>query len=162
MLCIAQCYAQHQRHSIDAEPQPAALTSQEGASIISDSDSVTEGPLKVYLDGRKSGLYRPDPRQETTIKLLQNLYEELKKLHVDHKRPSGLTTTDHIGSDNKPRHSWYLSTFCLIYSSCSGFQSFMSGLQLTSHMTECMCTLLATHMVLNSVPLLAMLSLLLS
>lgn len=126
ILSVLQTHAQHQCHSIDAEPQPAVGTAQAGASIISDSDSVTEGPLKVYLDGRKSGLYRPDPRQETTIKLLQNLYEELKKLHVDHKRPSGLTTTDHIGSDNRPRHSWYLATPCLAYSSCLGFQCSMT------------------------------------
>lgn len=110
MLCRAQPHALHQHHSLGAEPQLADDPSQKGASIIDDSDPVREGPLKVYLDGRKSGLYRPDPRQETTIKLLQNLYEQLKKLHVDHKRPSGLTTTDHIGSDKRPRHSWYFAS----------------------------------------------------
>lgn len=109
MVCRAQSLVQHQHRSADAEPQLAAEPSQKGESIIDDSDTVREGPLKVYLDGRKSGLYRPDPRQETTIKLLQNLYEQLKKLHVDHKRPSGLTTTDHIGSDKRPRHSWYFA-----------------------------------------------------
>lgn len=99
-----------------AEPQPAAETSHDDddESILKDSDKPKEGPLKVYLDGRKSGLYRPDPRQETTIKLLQQLYDELKKLHVDHKRPSGLTTTDHIGADNRPRHSWYRPPHCRI------------------------------------------------
>ena len=63
--------------------------------------------MRAYLDGRKSGLFRPDPRQENTIKLLQALYDQLKQIHVDHKRPSGLTTTDHIGLE-KPRHSWYV------------------------------------------------------
>ncbi|KAL3137749.1 hypothetical protein ABBQ38_005013 [Trebouxia sp. C0009 RCD-2024] len=93
---------------LGAEPQPAAEDSHDDdESIFKDSDKPKEGPLKVYFDGRKSGLYRPDPRQETTIKLLQQLYDELKKLHVDHKRPSGLTTTDHIGADNRPRHSWF-------------------------------------------------------
>ncbi|KAL0053502.1 hypothetical protein WJX82_006636 [Trebouxia sp. C0006] len=52
------------------------------------------------------GLFKPDPRQENTIKLLQALYDQLKQVHLEHKRPSGLTTTDHIGLD-KPRHSWF-------------------------------------------------------
>lgn len=100
---------------LGAEPQPAAEDSHDDdESIFKDSDKPKEGPLKVYFDGRKSGLYRPDPRQETTIKLLQQLYDELKKLHVDHKRPSGLTTTDHIGADNRPRHSWYLPPLCRV------------------------------------------------
>ncbi len=89
------------------EPQPAGkAASPANASIIKDSDSITEGPMRAYLDGRNSGLFRPDPRQENTIKLLQALYDQLKQVHLDHKRPSGLTTTDHIGLD-KPRHSWY-------------------------------------------------------
>lgn len=65
--------------------------------------------MRAYLDGRNSGLFRPDPRQENTIKLLQALYDQLKQVHLEHKRPSGLTTTDHIGLD-KPRHSWYACT----------------------------------------------------
>ena len=94
-----------QSHSC-ADPQPASKTAAPAdGSIIKDSDSITEGPMRVYLDGRNSGLYRPDPRQETTIQLLQALYDKLKQVHVDHKRPSGLTTTDHIGT-GKPRHSW--------------------------------------------------------
>lgn len=89
------------------EPQAAQQqTKQADQSIIKDSDSTKEGPIRAYLKGRKSGLYRSDPRQETTIQLLQALYDELKKVHLDHKRPSGLTTTDHIGTDS-PRHSWF-------------------------------------------------------
>lgn len=103
-----QQYQQLQTSASAAQdPQPASKTSAPAdRSIIKDSDSITEGPMRVYLDGRNSGLYRPDPRQETTIQLLQALYDKLKQVHVDHKRPSGLTTTDHIGT-GKPRHSWF-------------------------------------------------------
>lgn len=62
--------------------------------------------MRRYLDGRNTGLYKADARQETTISLLQTLYDQLRKVHISHKRPSGLTTTEHIGTD-KPRHSWY-------------------------------------------------------
>lgn len=68
--------------------------------------------MRRYLDGRNSGLYKADPRQETTIRLLQTLYDQLMQVHISHKRPSGLTTTEHIGTD-KPRHSWYAAVLCI-------------------------------------------------
>ena len=103
------CHVRQTSARTVAEPQAAQQqTKQADHSIIKDSDSTKEGPIRAYLKGRKSGLYRSDPRQETTIQLLQALYDELKKVHLDHKRPSGLTTTDHIGTDS-PRHSWYTS-----------------------------------------------------
>ncbi len=106
------------------DPQSAEkAASQADGSTIQDSDSIKEGPMRAYLDGRNSGLFRPDPRQENTIKLLQALYDQLKQVHLEHKRPSGLTTTDHIGLD-KPRHSWYAcmhtahNIACLLLHSC--------------------------------------------
>ena len=104
--------------SVVAEAQRASeVSSSSDGSILTDSDDITEGPLRLYLDGRKSGLYRPDPRQETTIKLLQDLYDQLKRVHVGHKRPSGLTTTDHIGAGS-PRHSWYASAALQCTAAC--------------------------------------------
>lgn len=100
------------------DPQSAEkAASQADGSTIQDSASITEGPMRAYLDGRNSGLFKPDPRQENTIKLLQALYDQLKQVHLEHKRPSGLTTTDHIGLD-KPRHSWYACMLTAFHTAC--------------------------------------------
>ena len=83
----------------------AAPEQKQDGNFLKDSEHIKDGPVRKYLDGRNSGLYKADPRQENTIKLLQQLYDQLKKVHISHKRPSGLTTTEHIGTENS-RHSW--------------------------------------------------------
>ncbi|GLC33066.1 hypothetical protein PLESTB_000374200 [Pleodorina starrii] len=79
----------------------------------------TGGPLAKYNAGLQTGLYRPDPRQQVTIQMLQDLYEDLQRAaaahhlpgqnhnhhtnhHTNHRRstrrrPSGLTIVDTVG-----------------------------------------------------------------
>lgn len=45
-----------------------------------------------------------DPRQEKTIKALQELYDQLSSGVNRQRRPSGLTMTDHVGPTKKRSH----------------------------------------------------------
>ncbi|GFH09302.1 uncharacterized protein HaLaN_04412, partial [Haematococcus lacustris] len=56
-----------------------------------------QGPAALYWRGREAGLYRPDPRQELTVQMLQELYDALAVTAAKHPTkprshpPSGLT-----------------------------------------------------------------------
>lgn len=73
--------------------------------FLSSVAHIEEGPVKAYVSGRTSGFYRPDPRQENTVLALQQLYEQLQQMHGKRRRPSGLTTVNHI-VDDKERQGW--------------------------------------------------------
>ncbi|GLI64849.1 hypothetical protein VaNZ11_008232 [Volvox africanus] len=101
-----------------ATSQPSELLSDDGVPphrrhAPLPTPAETGGPFARYNAGLESGLYRPDPRQELTIHMLQELYEELQLAASSHKlsgqhhhyhqhrnsrrRPSGLTIVDYVG-----------------------------------------------------------------
>lgn len=54
-----------------------------------------EGPMRLYLQGIKSGSIRPDLRQEVTMDLLQSLYNDVRKrFPTKSRKGSGLTVVD--------------------------------------------------------------------
>ncbi|KAK9844048.1 hypothetical protein WJX81_002985 [Elliptochloris bilobata] len=72
------------------------------------------GPLAQYRKNRFAGVYRKDPRQETTVLALQRLYEELCACYCvgrPRRRGSGLTLSDHVGASQKEQHAWWQSIF---------------------------------------------------
>lgn len=66
-----------------------------------------EGPLRLYQERRRSGLYRKDPRQELTTAMLQQLFEDLRQIYPRPRRPSGLTIVDNVAT--KQTGSWWSS-----------------------------------------------------
>ncbi|PNH06517.1 hypothetical protein TSOC_007159 [Tetrabaena socialis] len=69
-----------------------------------------------YSAGLESGLYRPDPRQQLTIQMLQALYDDLQRAGAAHqlanqhhrpvrRRPSGLTIVDYVGGHYDDDHA---------------------------------------------------------
>ncbi|KAJ9515639.1 hypothetical protein QJQ45_021754 [Haematococcus lacustris] len=67
-----------------------------------------QGPAALYWRGREAGLYRPDPRQELTVQMLQELYDALAVTAAKHPTkprshpPSGLTMVDSMASSHRP------------------------------------------------------------
>jgi len=67
--------------------------------FMDETADIKEGPIALYRKGRLESLYRPDPGQENTVAMLQDLYEDLRAAHPKkQRRPSGLTVVDSVGS----------------------------------------------------------------
>eukprot|EP00884_Botryococcus_braunii_P000461 jgi/Botrbrau1/10415/Bobra.0133s0024.1 len=85
----------------EREPEfPATVplqTSQDQFLTLPGVENATDGPLFEYRENRRWGVYRKDPRQESTALALQTLYNDLKGALGDRtSRRSGLTVVDHL------------------------------------------------------------------
>lgn len=73
--------------------------------FIRENQVAEEGPLAVYVKGRRDGKFRKDPRQEATTLMLQRLYEDVKLAHDRRHRPGGLTLVDNF-AQSQGKQAW--------------------------------------------------------
>eukprot|EP00775_Hariotina_reticulata_P003532 gene3532-3801_t len=79
------------------QPAPAAVPEGLAAAV--------EGPALLYVDGLKSGQYRPDALQQVTVAKLQVLFDDLRAAYPPPQKPSGLTLVDTVGMAES-KQSW--------------------------------------------------------
>ena len=70
-----------------------ASTEHTADQVLAPSGSARSHQSAYYLTGDMQ-----DPKQESTILKLQNLYDSLKEAAKGQRRPSGLTLVDHAGT----------------------------------------------------------------